>query len=90
MNHFEVHMMVSLRVVDSKVIQFGYFFFLIRRQNVECNIKNLRRFLFGISLDVLAFKVLDDVDFHRLTNFAKNIDSSWMVSLWYELLCSFL
>ena len=26
-------------------------------------------------------------DFHCLTNFAKSINLSWMVSLWCELLC---
>ena len=60
MNHFVAHLMVSSRVLDSKVlriaIQFQYFF-LIRRQNGECNVRNFRRFLFGMSLDVPAFKV---------------------------------
>ena len=50
MNHFEVHLMVSWRVVDSKVlrmaIQFEYFL-LIKRQNGECNARHLRRFLFS-------------------------------------------
>ena len=48
MNHFEAHLMVSLRVVDSKVprmaIQFEYFL-LIKRYNGECNVRNFRRFL---------------------------------------------
>ena len=30
-------------------IQFEIFFFLIRRQNDECSVKNLRRFLFSMS-----------------------------------------
>ena len=53
--------MVSPRVVDSKVLrmafQFEYFFFLIKRQNDECNVRNFRRFLFGMNPDVPAFKV---------------------------------
>ena len=55
MNHFEVHLMVSARVADSKVlritIQLEYVFcfvlfcfFLIKRQNGECNVGNFRRF----------------------------------------------
>ena len=55
-----MHLMVSSRVVDSKilrmVIQFD-FFFLIRRQNGECNVRSFREFLFGMSPDVPAFKV---------------------------------
>ena len=35
---------------------FLFFFFLIERQNGECNVRNFRRFLFGMSHDVLAFK----------------------------------
>ena len=61
MNHFEVHLMVSSREVDSKVlkmaIQYEYFFFLIKKQNGESNVRNFRRFLFGMSLDVPALKV---------------------------------
>ena len=40
MNHFEAHLMLSSKEVDSKIlrmaVQFEYFFFLIRRQNGEC------------------------------------------------------
>ena len=64
MNYFEAQLMVSSRIsriVDSKVlrvaIQFEVFFFLIKRQNGECNVRNFRRFLFGMSPDVPAFKV---------------------------------
>ena len=60
MNHFEVHLMVSSRVVDSKVfrmaIQFEYFF-LIKRQSGKCSVRHFRRFLFDMSPDVQAFKV---------------------------------
>ena len=49
-----------IKVADSKVlrmaIQFEYFF-LIKRQNGECNVRNFRRFLFGMSPDIPAFKV---------------------------------
>ena len=69
MNHFEVHLMVSLRVVGSKVprmaIQSEYFF-LIKRQNDKCNVRNFRWFLFGMSPDVPTLKVLD---FTRDLNF---------------------
>ena len=62
MNHFESHLMVSSRVVDSKVlemaIQFEYFFFLKRGQDSECNVRNSERLiLFGMSPDVPAVKV---------------------------------
>ena len=59
MNHFEAHPMVESREVDSKVlrmtIKFEYFF-LIKRQHGECNNRNFRGFLFGMSPDVPAFK----------------------------------
>ena len=62
MNHFEAHLMVSSREVDSKVfsmaIQIEYFFPLIKWQNGEGYVGNFSRFLFGISPDVPAFKVL--------------------------------
>ena len=61
MNHFEAYLRVSSGVVDSKVLRIhGHsvsVFFLIRRQNGKCNVRNFRRFLFGMSPDVLAFKV---------------------------------
>ena len=54
--------MVSLSVVGFKVLKMaikrGYFFFLIKRQNDECDVRNFRRFLFVMSPDVPAFKVL--------------------------------
>ena len=59
--------MVSSREVGSKVLRmpiqfevffFFFFFFMIKMQNGECNVKNFRRFLFGLSPDVPAFKVL--------------------------------
>ena len=53
--------MVSSKAADSKVfrmaIQFEYLFFLIKRQNGECNVANFRRFLFGMGPDVPTFKV---------------------------------
>ena len=63
MNHFEAHLMVSSREVDSKVtvlrmaIQFEYSFFIIKRQNGECFVRNFRRFLFGMSPDGPVFKI---------------------------------
>ena len=55
MNHFEVHLMASSRVADSKVlrmaIQFQHFF-TIKRQNGKCNVRNFRQLLFGMSPDV--------------------------------------
>ena len=33
-------------------------FFLIKDKMAKCNVRNCRRFLFGMSPDVLAFKVL--------------------------------
>ena len=65
MNHFEADLMVSSREVDSKVlkmaIQFEHFSDKKQtnkqKQNGECNVRNLRRFLFGMSADVPAFKV---------------------------------
>ena len=63
-SHFEAHLIVSSRVVESKVlrmaIQFEYFFLIDLRQNGECigpNVRDFRRFLFGMSPDVPAFKV---------------------------------
>ena len=58
----EINSIFSSRVVDSKVlrmaIQFWHFFLLIRGQNGKCtNVRNFRRFLFGMSLDVPVFKV---------------------------------
>ena len=54
------YLMVSSRVLGFKVlmvvIEFKYFF-LIKRQSDEYNVWNFRRFLFGVSLDVSAFKV---------------------------------
>ena len=59
MNHFEGHLVVSSRVVDSKVLRMTIrsVFLLRKRQNGECNVRNFRRFLFGKSPDVPAFKV---------------------------------
>ena len=60
MNHFEADLMASSKAVYSKVlrmaIQFEYFF-VIKRQNGECNVINHGEFLFGMSFDVPAFKV---------------------------------
>ena len=60
MNHFEVHLMISSRVIDFKVlrtaIQFEVFL-LMKRLNGKCNVRNFRRFLFGMSPDVPVFKV---------------------------------
>ena len=61
MNHFEADLMASSKAVYSKVlrmaIQFEYFFFVMKRQNGECNAINHVEFLFGMSFDVPAFKV---------------------------------
>ena len=57
MNHFEVHLMVLLRVVDSKVLRVAKYFFLIKRQNGESNVKKFRRCFYGMSPYALAFKV---------------------------------
>ena len=56
MKHFESHLMVSSRVVDSKVLRMAIQFDYLKRQNGECNVRN-KRFLFGMSPDVPAFKV---------------------------------
>ena len=52
--------MVSSIVVDSTVlkmtIQFEYIF-LIRRIYGDCNVRNFRRFLFGMCPDEPSFKV---------------------------------
>ena len=54
MNHFEAHLMVSSRVVDSKVlrmaIQFEQFFSDKKAKWRTYNVRNFRRFLFGTSL----------------------------------------
>ena len=75
LDHFEAHLMVSSRVVDSKVprmvIQREYFFFLIKMQKGECNVRNFRRFLFGMNPDVPAFKLrvlTSDFKFHMEVN----------------------
>ena len=41
--------------IPRMVIQFEYFF-LIEKQNGESNVTNFRRFLFGVSPEVPAFK----------------------------------
>ena len=52
--------MISSREPDYKVlrmaIQFEYFF-SNKKQNGECNVSNVKWFLFGMSPDVRAFKV---------------------------------
>ena len=55
MNHFEVHLIVVVVKVLRKAIPFE--FFLIKRQNGDCNVRNFRWFLFGMSPGVPAFKV---------------------------------
>ena len=74
--------MVSSRVVVSKVfrmaIRFEYFFFLIRRQNGECNVRNFRRFLYGTRPDVLAFKVsvfTSDIEFLYCSKWIYTVDT---------------
>ena len=61
MNHFKADLVVSSNVVDFKVlstaIKCEYFFFLIKTQNGECNIRNFKQFLLGISPDIPAFKL---------------------------------
>ena len=51
--------MVSSREVDSKLLRMSIhfeYYFLIRRQNGKCNVRNFKQFLFGMSPDVPAFK----------------------------------
>ena len=60
MDHFEADLMVASKVVDSNIfrmaIQFAYFL-KIKWQNSERNVRSFKRFLFGMSPDVSAFKV---------------------------------
>ena len=57
-----MHLVVSSRVVDSKVlrmaIQFEYLS-LVKRKIGKCNVRNFRWFHFGMCPDVPAFKVRD-------------------------------
>ena len=59
MNHFEVHLIVSSREVDSKDSGWppNLSIFSDKRQNGKCNVRNFRFLSFGVSPDVLAFKV---------------------------------
>ena len=62
MNLCDAYLIVSSRIVDSKVlrtaIQFEYFFSIKRLNHVngECNVRNFRRFLFGMSPDIPGLK----------------------------------
>ena len=55
--------MVLSRVVDSKVLRFplSLSMFSEKGKNGDCDVTNFRRFLFGMSPDVLTFK------FHAFT-----------------------
>ena len=56
-NYFPAHLMVSSKV-DSKVLRKSIqIIFLIKVPNGKCYVGNFRWFLFGMSPDVLAFKV---------------------------------
>ena len=55
-NHFEGHLMVSSRKVDSKVLRWQFKVFMRKRGNGKCKIRNFRRFFLGTS-SVAAFKV---------------------------------
>ena len=59
MNHFEAHLMVSSKEIDSKVLRMSIKFKYCyeKRQNGECNVRNYRRVFFGMSSDVPAFNV---------------------------------
>ena len=59
MNHFEVHLMVSSREVDSTVLRMALQleYFSDKKENGECNVRHFTPFLFGMSPDVPAFKV---------------------------------
>ena len=52
-----MHLMISSREVDSLRVQLSERIFMRKRQNSECNVENFRRFFFGMSSDVPAFKV---------------------------------
>ena len=58
MNHCEAHLVVTSRVIDSKGLSVVGVFQLMKRQNDECNDRNVQRWLFGMCPDVTAFKVL--------------------------------
>ena len=56
--------MLASRLVNSKIKYSGQsshvhleIFFLIKRQNCECNVRNFRWIFFGMSPDILEFKV---------------------------------
>ena len=59
--HFDAHLMVSVfKSRGSTVLGWplNLSIFLIKGQNRECNIRNIRMFLFGTSSDVMTFKVI--------------------------------
>ena len=62
MNHFEAHLWVSSRVASSKVLRMAirdeYFFFPDKKAKLRMYVRNFRRFLFDMSPDTPAFKVL--------------------------------
>ena len=57
MNHCEEYVRVTSREIDSKGLS-TCVIFLLKGQNGECNISNVRRFLCGVSPDVPASSVL--------------------------------
>ena len=73
MNHFEAHLMVSSKEVDSKVLRMAIklTFFVRKRQNGECDIRNFRRCFFCMSSDVLAFKVPHFYKWLWISNWSK-------------------
>ena len=58
MAQFEAHLMVSSRVVDSKVLPFSLSIFSDKKDKMAIIMLKIRRFLFDMSPDVPAFKVL--------------------------------
>ena len=56
MNHLEAHLILSSRLVDSKVLGM-----IIK--NGECNVRNFSEFLFGMSLNTPARVLKGDVKF---------------------------
>ena len=58
MNHFEAHLIVSLKKVDSKVLRMGIYLNFLREKDKMVNVilEILDAFFFGTSSDVLTFK----------------------------------